>query len=690
MKPGRLLLTCLFSFLLILGLGSAATAQTITLEATTESGAVPTGFVAGQNLQLYIQVDDADGIAGAAFTLFYPSAMLTAPVTNVDGVPQVTGEIDSFFPFMYVNPADAGDTTDTWRTNTAETGRIYFSGAAIDTSDGGAQYDTTGSKDLFVVTFTVKEGVALGTIADAFTLEQTELFNPAAGYGIDVGGDGSFDDGVDSTGLVPVLVGALSTADTTGPVDGFGGDLSDDFPILLDENGLTNGLIASLDLNIIDGYAISGTVGYSGNQTGTLKVGAFDVADTGYTTPIGGQEYSWPAGTTSQAFTLSVPPNGSYFLAAFIDDGDDVNEDFEPWGEYTTQIDIVDGDDTTTRIFSLTDPLDETTGEPLYYVNWAGGYGTIGLMADDSDRDGYSNIQELLNGTDPTSQDAAGGDGYDESSDARIAPCTLVGGLLNNMIVQGPAFDGTDPAAEHDWICAIGPGGADDVRAVGQVDASGDYFLVIGSDANGEEITFELHRYVEGDTVPAAETIDFLADDTQVDFALHFGGQQSIGLITGWNWVSFNVLPPDTTPAAFFGANVGLVSQIKTQTKALINVGGNWVGNADTIDQIANGAMFKIKTTAGFTLDITGTPVAANLEIPLVNGWTWVAYLPTAADTPQNALGSIIADMTQVKSQTQALINVGGNWIGTLTNMSAGGGYKINMSTNATLIYPQP
>ena len=304
MKHRRLIFSCLITFFMMFGVFSVALAQTLSLQATSDGTNEETDFEQGDALYLNIVVVNAAGVAGCAFTLIYPPGVLTAPATSAEGTPVNADEITSIFPFTFVNPTTPQESTDTHRVNSSEAGKIYFSGAAIDTSDGGAKYNS-GEAVLFTVKFTVKSNAPLGNFG--ISLTQTELFNIDAGYGTDNNSNGTYDEGVDQKGKVPVLVGAVAQGEPG--FDNF--DCSNPpcaFPILLgeDQNPF---VVVTLD-------------------------------------------------------NLQVPPS------------------------------IVG------------------------YENWktTNGWTEIGDMDVDYDLDGYSNVQEFINGTDPTAQNEAGGVGYNTAT----------------------------------------------------------------------------------------------------------------------------------------------------------------------------------------------------------------------------------------------------------------------------------
>jgi hypothetical protein len=171
--------SAIFVFLMAVGLvltsfSADSAAYTFSLKATSDiNGDVPkTTFNLNEVFYLFIELDNANGVAGAAFTLNYPSTILTAPVTDAEGV---SSDITSPFPFTFETA------TQTHRGNSTSTlGKIYLAGAAIDTSDGGSLY-VSGQVFLFRIKFTVK-GTATPGSTIPISLQQTVLTNTGAGY----------------------------------------------------------------------------------------------------------------------------------------------------------------------------------------------------------------------------------------------------------------------------------------------------------------------------------------------------------------------------------------------------------------------------------------------------------------------------------------------------------------------------
>jgi hypothetical protein len=203
----------------VLGVCSLASADyNLFLQVTSDGSTQQTAFQSGDDLYLNILLNDPTDVAGCAFTLMYRVDVLDGPATTAEGTPVTPGDIVSSFPFAY-------NSTDTHRENASESGKIYFSGAAINTTTGGGIYSSAQDIVLFTVKFSVRNDAPFGPFQ--FSLTQTELWNLNAGYGTDNNTNGQYDAGVDEKDTVPVLVGAVDNQDPDWE------DLGVAFPILL-------------------------------------------------------------------------------------------------------------------------------------------------------------------------------------------------------------------------------------------------------------------------------------------------------------------------------------------------------------------------------------------------------------------------------------------------------------------------
>ena len=171
----------------------ASTAWAVTLSLTTSD----TNLEPDDIFSVDIAINDATDIVGCTFTLRYPSDLVELAATD-----PVTTE---FFALFQDNRQGASpDEIYPWEKNTTTDGLVRLAGVYVDPDDGMGAY--TGKQTLFTLHFVVKSG-ASGPAR--ITLEQTMLFNPDAGWGTDVDGDGEYDGGDgDEYDGAPILIKA--------------------------------------------------------------------------------------------------------------------------------------------------------------------------------------------------------------------------------------------------------------------------------------------------------------------------------------------------------------------------------------------------------------------------------------------------------------------------------------------------
>lgn len=162
-----------------------------------------------------------------------------------------------------------------------------------------------------------------------------------------------------------------------------------------------------------------------------------------------------------------------------------------------------------------------------------------------------------------------------------------------------------------------------------------------------------------------------------------------IDLSEGWNWISFNVHPEDTSLASVFGSLGNAVCSVKNQVSFSIYHPEHdlWFG---TLEEITDGEMYQVKMLESFSgFTVSGSLIEHSTPITLYQGWNWIAYYPQETLSIDIALDSITENVIEVKSQTQsATYNaVNNTWTGNLTELEPGEGYKIHMSETDTLIY---
>mgnify|MGYP000961866947 CR=1 FL=1 len=408
MKPIKATLLLLAALTLVLGVfSSQAFSANLSLQATTDGFTEADEFLRGDAIYLNIVVDDSTGLAGCAFTVTYDASLLEPPATDANGV-AVDGSVTSVFPFTF-------QSEEMHRENASESGKVYLAGATIDETTGGAKAGQTDAV-LFTLIFKLKNDAPIGSTFN-FGLEQTRLMNPAAGYGTDVNGNGIYEPGDgDTKDPVTVLVGAVAQgAEGYDNFDCNAGPCA--FPEIASNLPVTG---PELEVVPTPTYAVSGTVAYTGPQTGNILVGVFTSATPGAGTFVAGTSIPGPG-----AFTIpSVTQGAGYYLAAFRDSdgGSDLSgpapvldiDPAEAQGMLAAPFDVFGN--IAGKAITLTDPDLNADGIPDY---WANRYPGIGDAGGDFDQDGYSNLVEFQNQTDPTVADAPFGPGYNPATDGR-------------------------------------------------------------------------------------------------------------------------------------------------------------------------------------------------------------------------------------------------------------------------------
>ncbi len=225
------------------------------------------------------------------------------------------------------------------------------------------------------------------------------------------------------------------------------------------------------------------------------------------------------------------------------------------------------------------------------------------------------------------------------------------------------------------------------------------YCTIVSDDNSGtEEINFKVYDTATDSIYSPAETLIFVdcTEDNVVDlFAPSPSQDFEFDLIVDWNWISFNLEPPDNSVTTVFDDLTVVdppnfypyIRQVKNRlhSSTYFNPGG-WVGD---LTNLTAGDGFKIEMNyayddfifSGTKLNPIMTPIA------LTENYNWVAYIPQDALGLESALVSISSNIHFIKTQNQSAVYYGG-WVGDLTHMYPGISYKINMHAADVLTYP--
>ena len=169
---------------------------------------------------------------------------------------------------------------------------------------------------------------------------------------------------------------------------------------------------------------------------------------------------------------------------------------------------------------------------------------------------------------------------------------------------------------------------------------------------------------------------------------------QSIPLTQGWNWISFNALPGNHSPAT-------VLSQYTPQDNDVIKgtagsatwFGSQWYPSSGfTLD---GGKLYQLRRqqASSTILTVRGLPVPASTAINLVTGWNWLGYVPQAPRAITPALTSAsLTNNDLLKSQTDGTATwFGGAWFPDTLLMQPGRGYLLKVASEQTFRYdPAP
>ncbi len=150
---------------------------------------------------------------------------------------------------------------------------------------------------------------------------------------------------------------------------------------------------------------------------------------------------------------------------------------------------------------------------------------------------------------------------------------------------------------------------------------------------------------------------------------------QNIVLDAGWNLISLNVEPKDSSIASLFGNNIANVLEIKDASQ-YYRSDNNSVFN--TLQYLGQGKAYLVKMKSATTIRILGTPsvvLARDIRYHLQTGWNLVGC-PFATPTAVTSVLDV-TNLSAVKDLKSVFIPNG--TANTLTNMVPSAGYYVKM-----------
>ena len=222
------------------------------------------------------------------------------------------------------------------------------------------------------------------------------------------------------------------------------------------------------------------------------------------------------------------------------------------------------------------------------------------------------------------------------------------------------------------------------------------YITIVSDDNSGTDLLwFDFYNSEIGNIENCNEMMFFDDGGYDIGFDLTIDSplsDVSYDLVDGWNWVSFNRLPTNTSVQSVFDEldDVPDIFYIKDQVSfAQYDIPSTmWVGGLNNIGWDTG---YKIQMHNDYD-DFTFSGERINTITHPINiqfGWNWISYIPDTTLPISEALQSIsISDNTCLKTQSQSAVYFG-SWVGDLENMEAGKAYLLSWpAAPDELVYP--
>ena len=187
-----------------------------------------------------------------------------------------------------------------------------------------------------------------------------------------------------------------------------------------------------------------------------------------------------------------------------------------------------------------------------------------------------------------------------------------------------------------------------------------------------------------------------------VTYMVNCGGEQTIALSAGWNWVSFNVettledLEAALLEAYPDAANNALVVKSKSNGQTAYNTNAHrWIGGLQNVG-LDLSQMYMVKVPAADEITVEGMPINPEEHpITIASGVNWIAFPLSQSMSITDAFAGFPTngDIVKAKGGGQAQWNSGASrWIGALSNtpLQPGQGYIYNSKAtgNRTFTFP--
>jgi len=269
-------------------------------------------------------------------------------------------------------------------------------------------------------------------------------------------------------------------------------------------------------------------------------------------------------------------------------------------------------------------------------------------------------------------------------------------GMTNSMAIVAKAnANGKQVTAAGSMLLAYKNGECKGSATIDQ--ASGLFNLSAGSALTSEsDVELQLYDAESKKLFLLPTSFDFTANNTTGTSAtpveLNATASLNILLNKGFNWISFNVLPENSSLSSVLNYSVQNEDYISSQTSLSTYYNGVWYGMENT--GIEKNKMYRLNcgaTTPG-SIQITNQPLVKNNPVSIINGFNWLGYSLNNAYDINTALSGIqvanedFIQTTEGSGKTATYYN--GVWYGGIT-MKPGVGYLLKASASSSYDYPK-
>ncbi len=201
-------------------------------------------------------------------------------------------------------------------------------------------------------------------------------------------------------------------------------------------------------------------------------------------------------------------------------------------------------------------------------------------------------------------------------------------------------------------------------------------------------LTYKIYNGATGQISTLAQTLNFQSSTSlgsiSSPITLNISGIQSIPIVAGWNWLSFNVIPSDGSVGSLLSAYTPSDNDVIKGTEGSATYyGGTWYPSPSNFT-IKAGRMYMLSSASAKTMTASGVPVQSPASVTLASGWNWVGC-PLQSASALSTLWSKLQGFNNdvVVSQGGFATYSGGAWYPSTTGLqfSPGAGYQIYVVT---------